>query len=121
MARTSLTVQTTSRDGLNLTDNLAAVLAANDAMFVNDGQTKLVISNASGSTVNIVFETPVTLLSEALAVADKTATLVTGKWAIFGPFPTAYYNNQSGADAGKLYVDVDQAVSMMAFKDGAAS
>ncbi len=121
MARTELTVQTTSRDGLNVTDNYQAVAAANDAMVVNDGATKIVISNASGSTVNIVFETPVTVLSEALAIADKTATLATGKVGIFGPFPGAYYNNPSGADAGKLYIDVDQAVSMMAFKDGAAT
>ena len=121
MARTELTVVATSRDGVNGTDNAQAVAAANDAMFINDGATKLYISNASGSTVNIVFETPATVLSEALAIADKTATLVTAKWAIFGPFPPAFYNNPSGADAGKVYVDVDQNVTCLAFKDGAAT
>jgi hypothetical protein len=121
MARTELTVQTTSRDGVNGTDNGQAVAAANDAMFVNDGATKLYISNASGSTVNIVFETPATVLTEALAIADKTATLATAKWAIFGPFPSSYFNNPTGADAGKVYVDVDQSVTCLAFKDGPAS
>lgn len=121
MARTELTVQTTSRAGLNATDTFTAVTAANDAMFVNDGATKLLIANSSGATVNIIFETPVTVLSEALAIADYATTLATAKYAIFGPFPTAYYNNQSGADAGKLYVDVDQNVVMLAFKDGSVT
>jgi len=121
VARTELTVQATSRDGLNVTNAYQAVAAADDAAVVNDGATKIVISNASGSTVNIVFETPVTVLSEALAIADKTATLATAKVGIFGPFPAAYYNNPSGADAGKLYIDVDQAVSMVAFRDGSAT
>ena len=119
MARTNLNILTSTRAGVNMP--WQSVAAANDAFFTNDGETLLLIYNASGSTVNVVFETPATLLSEGLAIADATATVPTSETHIFGPFPTAYFSQPSGADAGKVYVNVDQAVSMAAVKLGPSS
>lgn len=118
MARTSLNILTSTRAGVNRP--LQSVAAADDAMFVNDGDTLIEIYNASGSTANIVFETPATLLSEALAIADAVATIANTETHLFGPFPTAYFN-QIGTDAGKVYVNTDVAVSMAAFNKGSSS
>ncbi len=119
MARTELNILTSTRAGVNRP--LQSVVAANDAMFVNDGDTLLEIYNASGSTVNVVFETPATILSDALAIADAVTTVPNTETHIFGPFPTAYFNQPSGADAGKVYVNVDQNVSCAALRKGSAS
>jgi hypothetical protein len=119
VARTELTVQVTSRAGI--TPNYQAVAAANDAMFLNTSDITLHIKNASGSTANIVFETPATILSDALAVADAVGTVANGAEGVFGPFPAAWFNQASGADAGKMYVNVDQAVTIYAERQGALS
>ena len=117
MARTDLSVQTTDRDGIVV--SYTEVLAANDCMFPNDGKVEVRVANASGSTANLVFETPATVLSDELAIADKTGTVADGTEKVFGPFPTATFNQPSGADVGKLYLDTDQTVSVAVVKLGA--
>lgn len=119
MPRVDLAIQVTTRDGI--IPSYEAVAAASDAMFLNDGATYLHIKNASGSTANLVFQTPVTVSSDALAVADKTATIETATEKIFGPFATGVYNQPSGADVGKVYADTDQAITIAAVKLGSAS
>jgi hypothetical protein len=99
-----------------------AVAAANDAMFVNTGEELVLIKNASGSSVNIVVETPMTVLSEGLAVADEACTaLANGAEGLYGPFPTVAFNQPSGADVGKVYINVDQAVTIAVVKAGSLS
>jgi len=119
MARTDLTTQVSSRLGTVL--SYAAVSAANDAMFVNTGVEEVIIKTGATATVNIVFETPITVLSEALAVADEVTTLIASSDGLFGPFPTGVFNQPSGADVGKVYINVDQAVTIAVIKPGSAS
>jgi hypothetical protein len=120
MARVSLTTQVSSRPGTVL--SYEAVAAANDAMFVNTGKELVLVKNASGSPVNIVFETPATLLSEGLAIADEAcAALADAAEGLYGPFPTATFNQPSGADVGKVYINVDQNVTIAVVKAGALS
>jgi hypothetical protein len=119
MARTEPTVLVTTRAGVAFVPT--AVAAADDCMFVNTGVELVYVWNASGSTANLVFETPATLLSEALALADATATVGTGAGKLFGPFPTTYFNQPSGADAGKLYLNTDQAISVLVVRLGSIS
>jgi hypothetical protein len=119
VARTDLTTQVTTRAGIVPT--YEAVAAADDAMFVNTGVELVHIKNASGSTANLVFETPVTMLSEALAVADATATLATATEKVFGPFPTGVFDQPSGADVGKVYINTDQAITIAVIKAGSLS
>jgi hypothetical protein len=120
MARVDLAIQVTTRDGI--VPSYEAVAAANDAMFLNDGGTWLHVKNASGFTVNVVIETPVTVTSDALAVADKVPTpIANGSEALLGPWPTGTYNQLSGADVGKVYVNVDQAVTCAATRLGPAT
>lgn len=119
MARVDLTTQVTTRAGIVPT--YEAVAAASDAMFVNTGAEYVHIKNASGFTANLVFQTPATVLSEALAIADATGTVANGSEKIFGPFPTAIFNQPSGADVGKVYIDTDQAISIAVIKQGSLS
>lgn len=119
MARVDLTTQVTTRAGIVPT--YTAVAAADDAMFVNTGAEYIHVKNASGSTANLVFQTPATVLSEALAIADATGSLATATEKIFGPFPTAIFNNPSGADVGKVYIDTDQAISIAVVRVGSLS
>ena len=119
MARTNLNILTSTRAGVN--QPWQAIAAADDAMFENDGETLLLIYNLSGVTANIVFVTPATVLSEGLAVADAVATVPNAESHIFGRFPTAYFNQPSGADSGRVYVNTDQLVNMAAIRLGSST
>lgn len=119
MARDEITVQTTTRAGI--TPSYQAIAAVNDGMFVNDGEVTLHVKNASGSTASLTFVTPATVLSDALAVADATGSVADGAEKVFGPFPTAWFNQPSGDDIGKVYVDTDQDITVYAEKRGALS
>ena len=117
MARVDLSVQTTDRDGIVVA--YTEVTAANDCMFPNDGKVEVRVANASGSTANLVFVTPATVLSDALAIADRTATVEDGSEKTLGPYPTATFNQPSGADVGKVYLDTDQTITVAVVKLGA--
>jgi hypothetical protein len=119
MARTEPTVTTTIR-GAGILLNPTAVAAADDCMFVNTGQEIVYIGNASGSTANIVFETPATILSDAYAIADYTTTVLTATARFFGPFPTAIFN-QTGTDVGKVYLNTDQNITVQVIRLGSVS
>jgi hypothetical protein len=78
-------------------------------MFSNDGNTRLWVKN-SGSGAHVV--TIVSTKTVAgLAVADAAYTVGAGKYAILGPFPPDLYNQKSGNDKGKVYVDSDNTES----------
>ena len=117
MPRVDLSVQTTDRDGIVVA--YTEVTAANDCMFPNDGKVEVRVANASGSTANLVFVTPATVLSDELAVADKTGSVADGAEKTFGPYPTATFNQPSGADVGKVYLDTDVTITVAIVKLGA--
>lgn len=106
MARLDLTIRQLSKSGpvdivaLEQTPN-----ATDSAMFANDGNTFLYARNTGSGAHVLTFPTPVTV--NGLDVADHTVTIAAGKTAILGPFPTNIFNQQSGPDVGKVYVNID--------------
>jgi len=94
MSDVDLTVYPALRSGRVVTDLATTINSANTYYFRNNGKMLLHVDNATGSTVTITFETPNTV--DGLAITDKTATLATGKAAVFGPFPPGVYNNGDG-------------------------
>jgi hypothetical protein len=104
MARLDLTVLPTSTDGVDMGAG-QAIVAANDAMFENDGKTILKVVNANGAPQTFDLITPGTVGADSLAVADKTVSIAGSTTEYCGPYPTGIYNQPSGADAGKVYLD----------------
>ena len=106
MARLDLTINVTTTDGTDIGAG-QAIVAANDAMFVNDGKTILKVVNANGVAQTFDLITPGTIGDDALAIADKTVSIAGSTTEYCGPFPTGIYNQPSGADSGKVYIDTD--------------
>lgn len=119
MARTLVPVLQTKGAGIL---DLAAVdvplHVTDSAMFVNDGATRVYVANAGAGVHVVTFVTPRSV--QGLAVADDSKTIGIGDAGIFGPFDPTTYNQSSGADAGKMYVNSDGAqteVTIVPFKD----
>lgn len=89
------------------TDPADGTAATDDGlMFQNDGQTYISLTNNGGGPHNITFITP--QLVAGLAVADEGPhALAAGVTRIFGKFPIRTFNQNSGANEGKVYVDTD--------------
>lgn len=119
MARTNVTVLETSPNGILNAEAVDTPLHATDgAMFANNGETRLWLKNGGAGVHVITIPTPRTV--DGLAVADKTYSIPAGAYALLGPFPTGTYNQPSGADAGKVYVDSDgteSEVTIIPFRD----
>ena len=85
-----------SRDGFDVTTG-SAVSAAGD-VFNNTGKEFILIRNYSGvsTTVTITFPN----LVDGQPISPHTYTVfgsgVGGTYMVFGPFPTALYNNANG-------------------------
>ncbi len=103
MPRTNVAVAEITRDGVYPAGTAGT---ADGAMFTNNGDEHVEVVNANATTARTVtFVTPVQ--REGLDVADKVVTIpVAGRLKI-GPFPVGYFNQQSGADMGKVYVNFD--------------
>lgn len=99
MARTDLTIQQLSINGINPSTTPAI---ADGHKFYNDGKTWFVAANSGGVDRTVTFITPVTV--GGLAVADQPVTVPAGQTREIGPFE-AVFNQMNGADAGKVYVD----------------
>lgn len=107
MARTELTVETIDIDGAFR----AAVAGdvANGNMFDNAGGVLVIAENTDGAnphTVTIVTPKQV----GGLDIEDPVVTVAASATALIGPFPSGTFNQPSGADAGKVYLDVDDAL-----------
>lgn len=79
-------------------------------MFLNNGKILLWLENGSGSPITVTLVTPRTV--SGLAVADQTVSVpaTDERWA--GPFDTGTYNQASGADVGKLYIDYSDVTTL---------
>lgn len=104
MARLDLTINVTTTDGVDIGAG-QAIVAADDAMFVNDGKTILKVVNANGAAQTFNVQTPGTVGDDALAIADKMVSIAGSTTEYCGPYKTSIYNQPSGADAGKVYLD----------------
>ena len=104
MPRLDLTLVETSTDGVDQTAG-QGIVAANDAMYVNDGKTILKVVNANGAAQTFDVITPGTVGADGLAIADLTVSIAGSTTEYCGPYPPSIYNQKSGADAGKVHLD----------------
>lgn len=115
MARTSLTIQTTSRTGLS--PSYVSGDAANGHDFNNAGQNVVIhIKNGSGSTVTLTVVTPGTV--DGLAVANRDIAIPAGEERIVGPFRKDQYGTGNNQDTVQLDLDDDTSVTLAALKLG---
>jgi hypothetical protein len=94
MSRTALTVQETSRDGLEPSYTAGN---ADGHSVANEGKKTFVhVKNGSAASITATFQTSATV--DGLAVADKTVSVPAGEERMVGPFPTAYYGTTLSVD-----------------------
>jgi len=100
MARADLTVQAPKRDGQAYT-----MVAANadGHMFLNNGRVILHVKNAdtAAKTVTIV-SVPEPIFGR---LGDVAVSVPAGSEMLIGPFQPDGFNQRSGADKGKVYVN----------------
>ena len=83
-----------------------AVGQADGHSFPNNGEEFVEVVNANATLARTVtFVTPAQ--REGLAVADLTVSVPAASRRMIGPFPTGYFNHQSGADRGKVHVNYE--------------
>lgn len=94
MADVLLSVFDTSRTaGVNVTDQDTTV-GASDVYFVpNNGNVRLIVTNAAGAN-NVTVTTPGTV--DGNAIADPVIALTASKTYVLGPWPANVYNNSAG-------------------------
>ena len=95
----TLTVQQIKLSGTTLASAVGASASGDE--FQNDGKTYLEVINGSGGAVVVTINGQRGLPLDTSAT--KTVTVGASATAHIGPFPTAYYNNQSGV----VQVDYD--------------
>jgi len=85
---------------------IATTLAAADTdgnMFINTGRTFIIVNNADVAAKTVTFQTPLEV--DGQGIADKVVSVPATTERLIGPFPPDLYNQNSGADIGKVYVD----------------
>jgi hypothetical protein len=107
MARTALTVQQMSRDGVVPT---YAAANADGNSFANDSRTFLHAKNGSGGSITLTFVTPNT--EDGLAIADHTVAIAAGAEKIVSDLGEGTFEQPSGADKGLVYVDYSDVTSL---------
>lgn len=91
-----LTVVDATIAGASSIPTVAAAVGGDS--FANDGRTFVIIKNSSGAnayTVSTV--TPATAYGQA--ITDASTTIAISSSTLFGPFPTAAFNDSGGAVA----------------------
>lgn len=97
MARQSLSVQASDRDGIVLSFTSIGV----DGVSVpNDGRLKALVKNSSGGPVNADFITSITV--DGQAVDDRSVSVADGDEVLFGPFPENVYGTTLQVDGQNL-------------------
>jgi hypothetical protein len=121
MARTNVTVRQTDASGvLDVVAVQTALHASDGAMFTNDGRTRCWIKNTGAGSHTVSFVVTKTEGQYGLALGNKSYVIANGKEALVGPFDPSFFNQKSGADAGKVYVNTggtQSEVVIVPFKD----
>lgn len=107
MARTSIAVQSKTKN-TGVTVSYAAADSVNGMQVVNDGNTELIVVNASGSSINC------TVRSVACShgrTSDLVQAVAAATTAHIGPFDPALFN-QGGGVGGIVNVDFSAAASV---------
>ncbi|MBI5035569.1 MAG: hypothetical protein HZB51_34185 [Chloroflexi bacterium] len=110
MSDVVLTVLAGSRSGVDLTANKATVVVVNNYFMPNDGNTRLHVKNATGSTCVVTIDTPGTVDSNA--IANPTVSVATAKEFLIGPFPKSVYDDSNG----RVKFNFDQTVDITAVR-----
>ena len=105
---TTMTVTTIRRSGGGVTDTLTA--AINGQKFSNNGKVFVEVDNAYTGTITATFVLPGTV--DGQAIPDLAIPVGAGVTKFVGPFPPAFYNQPSGADQGKVYIEWSSVTSV---------
>lgn len=87
----TLTVATAAVTGTAYT---AAAAAGGGDVFPNDGNTRIVVTNGGGSSINVTV-TPQNTVN-GLSLSAVVVAVAAGASKVIGPFPPQYFNNLSG-------------------------
>lgn len=105
MARSNLTVNTVVQSGINLPSGTAGT--SDGHMFANDGSVFIHAKNGNAGARTVVFVT--TNTEAGLAYSDLTVSVQGSGTAsgekYLGPFPVGVFNQVTGADTGKVYIN----------------
>lgn len=101
MARTDLTAQEVVTTGLSASYVAATV---DGHMFVCNQRRILHVKNGGAGALTVTVQTDLTRDGN-LALPDRTVSIPAGEDRFIGPFDASTYQQRSGADAGKVYVD----------------
>lgn len=118
MARTSLTINETTRlsDGLDSSAAMVAADMANGMDVVNSTQNIMIyIKNGGGGSIDVTFTTITTI--DELELPDLVVTIPAGEERMVGAFSNSTYGSGTGTT---LYIDFssDTSVTIGAFKVG---
>jgi len=114
VARLELDINLFVTDGL-INPEVNDVDEVDGAMFVNDGKTVIYVENAGVDAADIPFVTGL-LIDGVYAVSDMTETIANGEIIWFGPFNMNTFNQPSGDDIGKIYINVTDSMNIVAFR-----
>lgn len=89
--------------------SFAAADAVNGMLFPNDGKTVLLVKNGGASAITL---TVVSVADEYGRSGDIAPPVAAGEERIVGPLRPALFNQRSGADAGKVYVNFSSGTSV---------
>ena len=107
MPLVTLTVQTLPAYGAPLSEVTMTAMDAAGVEFVNDGQTILLISNASAGTEDVTVVGRASNRSYTHVISQVIAT-VNAKLSLCGPFPQELFNDTGG----KVQLTLADATSM---------
>jgi hypothetical protein len=77
--------------------------------FVNTAKEFVIVTNDYTDTVTLTVVTGGT--ADGFAIDDVDVTIAAGATKLVGPFATAVFNQRSGADAGRVYLNWDATVT----------
>lgn len=108
MPRTEITVNTTSRTGLDSSAMMAAADSANGMYMDNNGQKNIVyVKNGSGVSIDVTFIT--TTVIDGISLPDLVITIAAGAERMVGPFSNTYYGSGTGS---QVYIDFSASASV---------
>lgn len=103
MPRTDLTVNNINADGIDPAALMAAANVDGHAVANGAGDMFLVVTNGSGSSIDVTLITGAEFRGRALA--DDVVAVPAGATRWIGGLAKDLYDQPSGADRGKVYVD----------------
>ena len=110
MARTDLPTPTSISQAGVVNPTFTAAIA-DGHMFANDGSIWLEVRNDDASSKTVTVQTGAVEQGD-LAIADRTMVVPAGQVGYIGPFPSSPYNQPTGTDAGKVYIDYSATTSV---------